>query len=76
MGGVALRAGEPWPERGVTFSTRKGSFTIAKGLRDRDPDAFAYQYASHLPDGVTSVSSRVEGDVEVFTWRMTRTVAA
>ena len=70
----------PWPEGGVAVEvTRRGEFTIEAGLRDRDPDAFARAFASSLPDiydGKLDVSSRREGKVDRFRWRIIRVVAA
>jgi hypothetical protein len=76
-----LRRGEEWPEQGVRFRTRRGSFSLPKALRD-EPDEWARSFARHLPSeaeqagGTLSISSRVEGKLEVFTWRIIKVVPA
>lgn len=66
-----------WPRGGVRFEVQRGTFTIPYALRDDDPDAFARRFAQAL-DGRhgATVTSRREGELEVFTWRVTRLVAA
>ena len=77
-----LRRGEEWPEQGVRFRTRRGSFELPKSLRDGDPDEWARSFARHLPSeaeqagGILNISSRVEGRVEVFTWRIIKVTPA
>lgn len=76
-----LRRGEEWPEQGVTFRTRRGSFELPKALRD-DELEWSRAFARHLPSeaeqagGILNISSRVEGRVEVFTWRIIKVVPA
>lgn len=69
----------PWPDEGVTFAVRRGRFTLPAGLRDRDPDAFAREFARALPetyDGTLNVTSHRDGKLEVYVWRIIRVVAA
>ena len=66
-----------WPPQGVTFAVRRGTFTLPRGLRDDDPEEFGRAFARALEgkDGA-AISSRVEGQREVFTWRIIRVVPA
>lgn len=68
-----------WPEQGVEFSVRRGTFTLPRGLRDDDPIEFTRAFASRMPPaelGKPIISARAEGDREVITWRIIRVVAA
>lgn len=78
--GIAIGKGEPWPEQGVAFRVRRGSFRIPKGLRDRDPDEYARLFASRMPPsdmgGTLVITTRPDGHNELVTWRVIRVVSA
>lgn len=67
--GVALAAGEAWPEAGVHLRVRRGSFTIPHGLGEHERSV---AIASRVHPDANSISVRREGALEVVTWRIVR----
>lgn len=68
----------PWPEQGVTFQVRRGSFRLPKGLA-ADPDAFGHELGRRLPPrdmGKLVTTITPEGGEVVVRWRIIRVVAA
>ena len=58
----------------ITFEVRRGSFSIPSHLKVDDPEAWAYRFASSMPeDSRAQVSSYRNGDVEVYHWRVITT---
>ena len=56
----------------ITFSVRRGSFTIPSALQGENPQRWAHIFASSVPTGAV-VSSYRDGADEVFNWRVITT---
>lgn len=60
-------------DRVVTFRTTRGTFSIPRALKETDPEAWAYRFASSMPDDATATSVR-DGELDLFTWRIIRVI--
>lgn len=55
----------------IRFRTRRGEFSIPRGLRELDPDEWARRFASSVPDDPRAIVTSVrDGDLERFSWRV------
>lgn len=68
----------PWPEQGVGFQVRRGTFRVSKALA-ANAEAFNHELGRRLPPrdmGKLVTTMMPEGNEVVVRWRIIRVVAA
>lgn len=68
----------PWPEQGVAFRVRRGSFRVSKAVHANEA-AWANELGRRLPPadmGKLVLTVMPEGNEVVVRWRVIRVVAA